>query len=60
MTEVKELLWLKRNKVKIIIIEEQLERSEKVQVITLVGTTNKVKCLICLKYTSSVHDKLNQ
>ena len=58
MNEVKELLGLKKNKVKVIKIEEQVESNEKVQVITLVGTAPKIKCPICLKYTSSVHDKL--
>ena len=58
MKEVQELLGLKRNKVKVIKIEEINELNEKVQVITLVGITKKVKCPICLKYTSSVHDKL--
>lgn len=29
-----------------------------VQEVTLIGTVNKVKCPICDKYTSSVHDKL--
>lgn len=58
MNEVKELLGLKNNKVKVIKVEEKNELNEKIQVITLVGTVNKVKCPICLKYTSSVHDKL--
>lgn len=58
MKEVKELLGLKRNKVKVIKVEEQIEQGEKIKVISLVGTVNKVKCPICLKYTSSIHDKL--
>jgi len=58
LKEVQELLGLKRNKVKVIKVEEINELNEKVQVITLVGITKKVKCPICLKYTSSVHDKL--
>ena len=58
MKEVQELLGLKRNKVKVIKVEEINELNEKVQIITLVGITKKVKCPICLKYTSSVHDKL--
>ena len=58
MKEVQELLGLKRNKVKVIKVEEIKELNEKVQVITLIGITKKVKCPICLKYTSSVHDKL--
>ena len=58
MKEVKELLGLKRNKVKVIKVEEQIEQGEKIKVISLVGTVNKVKCTICLKYTSSIHDKL--
>ena len=58
MKEVKELLGLKRYKVKVIKVEEQIEQGEKIKVISLVGTVNKVKCPICLKYTSSIHDKL--
>jgi len=58
LKEVQELLGLKRNKVKVIKVEEINELNEKVQIITLVGITKKVKCPICLKYTSSVHDKL--
>ena len=58
MKAVKELLGLNNKKVKVLSVEEKEEGKEKVQVITLKGTTNKVKCPICLKYTSSVHDKL--
>ena len=58
MNEVKELLGLKKNKVKVIMVEELTELIETVQVITLVGTTTKIKCPMCSKYTSSVHDKL--
>ena len=58
MKEVQGLLGLKRNKVKVIKVEEINESNEKVQVITLIGITKKVKCPICLKYTSSIHDKL--
>jgi len=58
LKEVQELLGLKRNKVKVIKVEEINELNEKVQVITLDGIIKKVKCPICLKYTSSVHDKL--
>lgn len=58
MKEIKELLGLKNNKVKVLMVEEQQEGKEKVQIITLKGTTNKVKCPMCLKYTKSVHDKL--
>ena len=58
MNDVKELLGLKNNKVKIIKVEEIKESNEKVQVVTLIDTTKKVKCPICLKNTSSIHDKL--
>ena len=44
MNEVKELLGLKNNKVKVIKVEEIVELNEKVQVVTLIGTTKKVKC----------------
>lgn len=58
MNEVKELLGLKNNKVKVIKVEEIVESDEKLQVDTLVGIVRKVKCPVCLKYTSSIHDKL--
>lgn len=58
MKEVQELLGLKGNKVKVIKVEEIKELNEKVQVITLIGIMKKVKCPICFKYTSSIHDKL--
>ena len=58
MEEVKELLGLKLNKVKILKVEEKKLRKEKIQEVTLCGTVNKVKCPICEKYTSSVHDRL--
>ena len=58
MKEVQELLGLKLNKVKVIKVEEIIEKREKIQVVTLVGTINKAKCPVCGKYTSSVHDKL--
>ena len=58
MKEIKELLGLKNNKVKVLSVEEHQDGNEKVQIITLKGITNKVKCPICLKYTKSVHDKL--
>ena len=58
MNEVKQLLGLRNNKVKVLSIEEQDKGKEKVQVITLKGITKKVKCPICDKYTKSVHDEL--
>ena len=58
MKEVKELLGLKLNKVKVINVEETTNYGEKVLMVTLVGTTNKVKCPKCGKYTTSIHDKL--
>lgn len=58
MNEVKELLGLKECKIKIIKVSEQLVNKEKIKVITIIGTVKKVKCPICKKYTSNVHDKL--
>ena len=58
MKEVKELLGFKNNKVKVINVVAVKEKNEVVQEVTLVGTVKKVKCPICNKYTSSVHDKL--
>lgn len=58
MKEVKELLGLTDQKVKVLSVTEEIINNKKVKVITMIGTVNKVKCPICLKYTSSVHDKL--
>lgn len=58
MNEVKELLGLKECKIKIIKVSEQAVNKEKIKVITIIGTVKKVKCPICKKYTSNVHDKL--
>lgn len=58
MKEVKDLLGFKNNKVKVVKVQELKEKNELVQEVTLIGTINKVKCPICNKYTSSVHDKL--
>lgn len=58
MKEVQELLGLKGNKVRIVKVEEINQLNEKVQIVTIIGTIKKVKCPICLKYTSSIHDKL--
>ena len=58
MNEEKELLGLKEFKIKIVKVSEQLDNKESIKVITIIGTIKKVKWPICLKYTSSVHDKL--
>ena len=58
MKEVKELLGLKNHKVKVLLVEEIEEDNEKIQIITLEGTVNKVRCPNCEKYTKSIHDKL--
>lgn len=58
MNEVKELLGLRNNKVKVLSVEEKQEGKEKVQIITLKGMVNKIRCPICNKYTKSVHDEL--
>ena len=58
MKEVKELLGLKGNKLKVIKIEEMSNKNERIQEITLIGTTKKVRCPSCGKYTSSIYDIL--
>ena len=58
MNEVKELTGLRNNKVKVLSVEEKQEGKEKVQIITLKGMANKIRCPICNKYTKSVHDEL--
>lgn len=58
MNEVKELMGLAEHNIKVLEISEEIINKEKVRVITIIGKTVKVKCPICLKYTSSVHDKL--
>lgn len=58
MNEVKELMGLAEHNVKVLEISEETINKEKVRVITIIGKTVRVKCPICLKYTSSVHDKL--
>lgn len=58
MNEVKELMGLAEHNVKVLEISEEIINKEKVRVITIIGKTVRVKCPICLKYTSSVHDKL--
>ncbi len=47
MKEVKELLGLKNHKVKVLLVEEIEEDNEKIQIITLEGTVNKVRCPNC-------------
>ena len=58
MKEVKELLGFKNKKVKVVKVERVMESNEVIQMVTLIGTVKKVKCPICEKYTTSVHDKL--
>ncbi len=58
MNEVKELMGLKEYKIKILSVEEVKINNEKIKVVKVIGTTKKVKCPICNKYTSSIHDKL--
>lgn len=43
---------------RIVKVEEINDSNESVQIVTIVGTIKKVKCPICLKYTTSIHDKL--
>ena len=59
MKEVKELLGLKNKNVKVIKVEEDIKRGKKIKVVTIIGTTKKLKCPICGKYTSSIHDTIN-
>lgn len=58
MNEVKELMGLTEHNVKILKVSEEIINEERVKVITIIGKTRKVKCPICLNYTSSIHDKL--
>lgn len=58
MNEVKELMGLAEHNVKVLEISDEIINKENVRVITIIGKTTRVKCPICLKYTSSVHDKL--
>ncbi len=58
MNEVKELMGLVDCKIKVLEVFEEIIDNKKVKVVIIIGKANKVKCPICLKYTSSVHDKL--
>ena len=58
MNEVKELLGFGKGKVKVLKVEQVKDCNGVIQKITLVGTVKKVRCPICNKYTSSVHDTL--
>ena len=58
MKEVKELIGLGKNNIKILNVEDKKEKDKVVKVINLIGTTKKVKCPICGKYTKSIHDTL--
>lgn len=49
MNEIKELVGLKDYKIKILKVTEIVLNNEKIKVITIVGTTKKVKCPICKK-----------
>lgn len=57
MNEVKDILVLKDSKIKILKVSELVVDNEKIKVITIVGTTKKVKCPICKKDISNIHDK---
>ena len=56
MNEVKELLVLK--KVKVIKVDEDIKKGKIIKVVTVIGTSKKLKCPACGKYTSSIHDTL--
>lgn len=58
MNEVKELLGLKNKKVKVIKVEENINKGKRIKVVTVIGTSKKLKCPTCGKYTSSIHDTL--
>jgi len=58
MKEVKELLGLVDNKVQVLNIEDIKRNNKNIKIITIIGTTKKVKCPICNNYTSNIHDKL--
>ena len=58
MKKVKELLGLKEKKIKVVDVTEEIIKEKKVKVVIIKGTTNKVKCPICNKYTKSIHDEL--
>lgn len=58
MNEVKELLGLKDCKIKILNVKEMTVKNEKIKVVMIEGTTKKIKCPICKKYTNHIHDKL--
>lgn len=58
MKEVKELLGFRSNKIKVVKVEQVIDSNEVIQVVTFIGTVNKVKCPVCDRYTSSIHDKL--
>lgn len=58
MNEVKELLGLNGKNIRVIEIDEEKRKDKIIKVVTVIGTTKKVKCPICEKYTSSIHDTL--
>lgn len=58
MNEVKELLGLSNKNIKVIDIDEEQRKDKKIKVVTVIGTTKKIKCPMCEKYTSSIHDTL--
>ena len=58
MNEVKELLGLNGKNIRVIDIEEEKRKDKIIKVVTVIGTTKKVKCPTCEKYTYSIHDTL--
>ena len=58
MNEVKKLMGLDDKKIKIISIENEKIKGNNTKIINVVSTIRKIKCPVCNKYTSSVHDYL--
>lgn len=58
MNEVKELIGLSNKNIKVTDVKEVIKNKQIIKEITIVGNVKKVKCPVCNKYTSSIHDYL--
>lgn len=58
MNEVKELIGLSNKNIKVTDVKEVIKNKQIIKEITIVGNIKKVKCPVCNKYTSSIHDYL--
>lgn len=58
MNEVKELLGVKEYNITVLKVEKVVQNNKIIKQITIIGKCKKVKCPVCNKYTSSIHDKL--